>query len=118
MSSHRNMLELYVADKMTEVYKYARPTIASGATPVEKGDIKNPWFNIECKQKRTSKAFTIPYAEWYKNCGEADTHYKDPVFIVENELGEKIVAMRFLEWLDLIKELMDLRTILEEKNGS
>jgi len=116
MSDFKNSLELYVADKMTEVYKYSRPTIASGATPVEKGDIKNPWFNIECKQKLTNKAFTIPYKEWYKNCGEADTQYKDPVFVVENELGEKIAAMRLENWFDLIYELMDLRKILEENN--
>lgn len=69
-----------------------------------------------CKQKRTSKAFTIPYAEWYKNCGEADKQYKDPVFVVENELGEKIAAMRLEEWHNLICELMDLRKILEEQN--
>lgn len=117
MSEHRNTLEAYVAEKMREVYKYSRPTIASGATPAEKGDNKNPWFNIECKQKRTSKAFTIPYAEWYKNCGEADRQYKDPVYVVENSNGEKIAAMRLDEWFQLIVELMDLRTILEDKNG-
>lgn len=113
MSNFKNSLEIYFAEKMKEVYKYSRPTIASGATPAEKGDNKNPWFNVESKQKRTSKAFTIPYAEWYKNCGEADTNFKDPVFVVENSLGEKIAAMRLDEWFDLIYELMDLRTILE-----
>ena len=89
MSSHKNELEIYVADKFKEVYKYARPTIASGATPAEKGDIKNPWFGVECKEKKTAKAFTIPYSEWIKNCGEADAQYKDPVFIVENEDGSR-----------------------------
>lgn len=113
MSQFKNPLEIYVAEKMKEVYKYARPTIASGATDAEKGDIKNPWFGIECKQKKSAKAFTIPYDEWEKNAGEADTQYKDPVFIVENEVGEKIAAMRLDEWFDLIYELMDLRTKLE-----
>ena len=117
MSDRKNSLEAYFAMKMQEAYKYSRPTIASGATPAEKGDNKNPWFNVECKQKRTSKAFTIPYKEWYKNCGEADSQYKDPVFVVENELGEKICAMRLDEWFQLIYELMDLRQILEDKNG-
>jgi hypothetical protein len=114
MSDHRNKLEAYVAEKMREVYKYARPTIASGATDAEKGDIKNPWFGIECKQKKHSKSFTIPYADWYKNCGESDNAYKDPVFIVENEDGEKIAAMRLDEWFQLVYELMGLRTKLEE----
>ena len=117
MSDKKNSLEAYVSLLMTDIYKYARPTIASGATPAEKGDIKNPWFGIECKQKRTSKAFTIPYAEWYKNCGEADAQHKDPVFVVENELGEKIAAMRLEEWHEMVCELMDLRKILEENNG-
>lgn len=115
MSQPKNPLELYVADKFTEIYKYARPTIASGATPAEKGDVKNPWFGVECKQKKHVKAFTIPYDEWYKNCGEADHEYKDPVFIVENEDGEKICAMRLDEWFDLIYELMELRKIVDEK---
>ena len=114
MSQPKNKLELYVAEKFKEIYKYARPTIASGALPCEKGDIKNPWFGVECKQKRTAKAFTIPYSEWEKNAGEADSNYKDPVFIVENEDGEKIAAMRLDEWFDLIYELMDLRNKLEE----
>ena len=115
MSSHKNKLELYVALKFKEVYKYARPTIASGATPAEKGDIKNPWFGVECKEKHTAKCFTIPYKEWEKCCGEADTQYKDPVFIIENEKKEKIAAMRLDEWFDMVYELMELRTKLEEK---
>ena len=114
MSDFRNKLEAYVAEKMKEVYKYARPTIASGATDAEKGDIKNPFFGIECKIKRSSKSFTIPYAEWYKNCGESDSQFKDPVFIVENKDGEKIAAMRLDEFFDLIYELFDLRTKLGE----
>jgi len=114
MSDFKNKLEAYVSEKFKQVYKYARPTIASGATPAEKGDIKNPWFGVECKIKGSAKAFSIPYDEWYKNCGEADTQYKDPVFIVENELGEKIAAMRLDEWFEMLYELMELRN--ETKN--
>ena len=118
MSDTKNKLELYVAEKLKEIYKYSRPTIASGATPVEKGDIKNPWFGIECKEKHTVKAFTIPYSEWEKNAGEADHAYKDPVFVVENEAGEKICAMRLDEWFQLVYELMELRKTVEEMNES
>ena len=116
MSDFKNSLEIYTAHLLEKAEKYARPTIASGALPCEKGDVKSKYFNFECKQKRTSKAFTIPYKEWYKNCGEADSQYKDPVFVVENELGEKIAAMRLEEWMNLVAELFELRTILEEKN--
>ncbi len=117
MGSHKNSLEIFVAALLEPIEKYSRPTIASGALPIEKGDIKSSYFNIECKQKRTSKAFTIPYKEWYKNCGEADSQYKDPVFVVENELGEKIAAMRLCEWVSLVEELIELRKLMEEKNN-
>jgi len=48
MSSHKNMLELYVSERMKPTYKYSRPTVASGAFDFEKGDVKNPYFVIEC----------------------------------------------------------------------
>ena len=35
-------LEIYIAAKLEPIYKYSRPTIGSGNTPIEKGDIKNP----------------------------------------------------------------------------
>lgn len=117
MSQFKNELEIYVAGKFEKIYKYARPTIASGATPVEKGDIKNPWFGVECKQKKTVKAFSIPHDEWYKNCGEADREYKDPVFVVENEDKERVAIMRLDEWFELVYELMDLRKQVEGKDG-
>jgi len=39
------------------------------------------------------------------------------VFVVENKLGERIAAMRLDEWFEMLNELVELRTILEEKNN-
>ena len=105
------MLELYVAKKLEPIYKYSRPTIASGATPVEKGDIKNPYFQIECKDWNTN-SFSIKHEVW-KTCRYlAAMEYKDPVYIVENKAGYKLAILDCDDWFNLLYELFELR----EKN--
>jgi hypothetical protein len=106
-------LEDYVALKFQEVYKYCRPTIASGATPVEKGDVKTPWFLCECKGWNT-KSLSIKNDVWEKIEYEAARESKDPVYFIENSTGNRLAAMAIDDWFNLIYELMELR---EKTNG-
>jgi predicted CopG family antitoxin len=108
MSSRRNALELYVAAKLEPVYKYSRPTIASGATPIEKGDVKNPYFLIECKDWNT-KTFSIQDDVWKKLQVEAAHEMKDAVYIVENSNSNRLAIMALDDWFDLIYELLEYR---------
>jgi hypothetical protein len=105
---------MYVAAKLIPVYQYSRPTIASGATPVEKGDIKNPYFQIECKDWNTN-SFSIKHDVW-KTCRYlAAQEYKDPVYIVENKAGYKMAIMDCDDWFNLIYELFELREENEKR---
>ena len=108
MSSKKNKLEQYVAEKLKGIYKYSRPTIASGATPVEKGDIKNPFFLIECKDWNT-KSFSIKDDVWSKLIYEAAREYKDPVYVTKNSSGRRLATMDFEDWISLVTELLELR---------
>lgn len=108
MSSRKNALELYVAAKLEPIYKYSRPTIASGATPVEKGDVKNPYFTIECKDWNT-KSFSIKDDVWHKLKVEAAHESKDAVYVVENSAGNKLAIMDFDDWCNLVYELIEYR---------
>ena len=108
MSDRKNKLELYVAAKLKPTYKYSRPTIASGATPVEKGDIKNPYFAIECKDWNTA-SFSIKDDVWYTIKGQAARDRKDPVYVVENKNGNRLAIMDLEDWFNLVYELIEFR---------
>jgi hypothetical protein len=108
MSDRKNKLELYVAARLEPTYKYSRPTIASGATPVEKGDIKNPYFSIECKDWNTD-SFSIKNDVWYTIKSQAARDRKDPVYIVENKHGNRLAIMDLDDWVNLVIELVDYR---------
>ena len=108
MSSRKNKLELYIAEKLKPIYKYSRPTIASGATPVEKGDTKNPYFVIEAKEWNTD-SLSIKNDVWEKLRGEAASEYKDPVYVIENKKGYRLAVMDLDDWCNLLYELFELR---------
>lgn len=109
MSSRKNKLELYVAEKLKRIYRHSRPTIASGATPVEKGDIKNPYFLIECKDWNTN-SFSIKNEVWHTLKGQAaNDSYKDPIYVVENKSGDRLAVMDLEDWFNLVYELIELR---------
>lgn len=101
-------LEAYVAAKLEQVWKYSRPTIASGATPAEKGDVKNPYFCIECKNWATD-SFSIKNDVWEKLKVEAASEYKDPVYVVENASGHRLALMDLDDWFNLVYELLEYR---------
>jgi len=109
------MLELYVAEKLKRIYKYSRPTIGSGSTPVEKGDIRNPYFCIECKDWNT-KSCSVKDDVWYKIKGEAAAEYKDPVYIIENSTGNRLAVMDLEDFFNLVYEVVELRKEKEDVN--
>ena len=101
-------LEEYVAEKLKGIYKYSRPTIASGATPAEKGDCKSPYFLIECKIRNT-KSFSFKEDTWLETKGMAAESYKDPVYIIQNKNGHRVVLLDFEDWISMVIELIELR---------
>ena len=117
MSQRKNPLELYVAEKFKALYKYSRPTIASGATPVEKGDIKNPWFLIECKMRNTS-GFSIKHKDWFTLKSMADGRRMDPLYVFENDKKERFAVMDFDEWFNMLEEIMEWRWKHERETGN
>jgi tRNA(Ile2) C34 agmatinyltransferase TiaS len=108
MRSKGELLEAFVAAKLEPIYKYSRPTIGSGSTPVEKGDVKNPYFMIECKNWNT-KSFSIRDDVWQKLRREAAHDSKDPVYVVENSAGNRLAIMDLEDWFSLVYELLDYR---------
>ena len=108
MSQPKNLLELYVSERFRKLYKYSRPTIASGSTPVEKGDVKNPWFLIECKMRNT-KGFSINHMDWFKLKGHADSRMMDALYIFENKYKERFAVMDLNDWFNMLIELMEWR---------
>lgn len=110
MSDRKNKLESYVSEKFKKVYKYARPTIASGATPAEKGDVKTTWFTIECKIRNTD-SFSIKHNDWQKLKVQASNDcLKEPLYIVQNESGERLAIMNLDDWFNMFYELIELRS--------
>src|SRR5665213_2032532 len=108
MRSKGDLLEAYVAAILEPCYKYSRPTIGSGSTPVEKGDIANPYFCIECKNWNT-KSFSVNADVWHKIKLEAAREYKDAVYVCENSTGDRVAIMDLNDWKDLVLELLELR---------
>ena len=99
---------MYVAARLEPIYKYSRPTMASGATPVEKGDVKNPYFCIECKEWNTN-SLSIKNDVWRKIRVEAAYEMKDAVYIIENKSGNRIAVMDLEDWINIVIELVQLR---------
>lgn len=108
MSDTKNALERYIAAKLERIYKYSRPTLASGATPVEKGDVKNPYFAIEAKIRNT-KSFTFDSKVWKEIGYIAAREQKDPVYVIQNIEKQRIAIMDFEDWCNLLYELFELR---------
>lgn len=117
MSSHKNMLELYVAAKMEPTWKYSRPTVASGALPFEKGDIRNPYFVIECKGWNTA-SFSIKDDVWRTVKTQAAREMKDPVYVVENKNHNRLAIMDLEDWFAMVYELIELRKIQKTSKPS
>lgn len=106
-------LERYVSAILEACYKYSRPTIGSGSTPVEKGDVSNPYFCIECKNWDTD-SFSINDKVWKKIKIEAAREYKDAVYVCENKHGNRVAIMDLEDWKNLVLELLEYREVYGE----
>ena len=102
LSQHKNKLEMYVASRFAEVFPQARPTKASGAYG-EIGDINQPYFVVECKQRNT-KNVSILMKTWNKliNSIPACT-LRRPLLILENQDKKRFVVMEISDWFEMFK---------------
>ena len=107
-------LEDFIAAKLERIYKYSRPTLASGATPIEKGDIKNPYFCIESKNHNTA-SISIKNDVWEKLVYEANSESKDAVYVTKNSKGHILASMSFEDWINIVIELIELRDNAKER---
>lgn len=102
-------LEDYVADKLKEIDKYARPSKASGGS-TESYDIQTTCdVAFECKQRNT-KSITINNEVWSKLVNEIPLHSKKiPVLALENKDKKRWVALDLDDFLDLYIEYYQLK---------
>ena len=99
-------LEEFVAGILSEILedKTIRPTRGSG-NGHEIGDISNPYFYIECKQ-RTTKDITVKKDTWDKLCSEIPLSSKKlPLYILENKNEDKYVVLNLSDFAGILKKL-------------
>lgn len=99
-------LEEFVAGIFAEIFqnKAIRPTKGSGCGN-EIGDISNPYFYVECKQ-RTTKDITIKKDVWDKLCSELPLNsIKIPLYILENKNKDKFAVLSFTDFCRIMKRL-------------
>ena len=102
-------LEDYIACRLTEIDRYARPSKGSG-NKGEKPDIKTICgLAIECKQKSV-KHVTINTEIWKKLLSEIPSHVKRiPVLALENKDKKRWVALDLDDFIDLYIEYHQLK---------
>lgn len=99
-------LETFVAEIFSAIFqnKAIRPTRGSGCGN-EYGDISNPYFTVECKQ-RTTKDITIKKDVWNKLCSEIPLNSKKlPLYIIENKNKAKFAVLNFQDFCRIMKRL-------------
>lgn len=99
-------LETFVAETLATIFqnKAIRPTKNSGASG-ELGDISNPYFVCECKQ-RTVKNITIKKDTWDKLCSEIPLSSKKlPLYILQNKTKDIYAVLNFEDLAKLLQLL-------------
>ena len=97
-------LEEEVSALFEPIFKYSKPTKNSGATYSD-GDIVNPYFMIECKQRSTNN-ITINSKVWKKLCGEIPIgSLKIPLYILSNIENEKWVVLNLKDFINMVNKL-------------
>jgi len=105
-------LEEFVAATFCSIFqdKTIRPSKNSGASN-GLGDIYNPYFYVECKQ-RTTKNITIKKDTWDKLCSEIPLNSKKiPLYVLENKNKDKFALLDFIEFCRIMKRLYSERLI-------
>ena len=99
-------LEEYVAHLFKEFYEYSRPTKASGAKG-EAGDIQQPWFICECKN-RTTENITIKEKVWNKLCNEIPLSSKRlPLYILRNKNKKQWAVLQLEDFIRIFKKSLE-----------
>lgn len=99
-------LESLIAEIFSEIFqnKAIRPTKNSGASG-ELGDISNPYFVVEAKQ-RTTKDITIKKDVWDKLCSEIPLNSKKlPLYVLENKNQDRFVVLSLTDFCRIMKRL-------------
>lgn len=94
-------LEQYVAAKLGELDATARPTKASGAS-TEIADILSYLFYVECKYRSTQN-ITIDRKVWIDFLGKLAKPTKLPIYVLENEPGDRFVVLDADDFFRLAK---------------
>lgn len=93
MSQKNNSLEVYIANKLKKLDKYARPTRGSGAAR-EVEDAYNKLFVIEAKQKHTKENIVLDYKIWKKLVGNVPIgSLRIPFYVTENKHMDKFAIV-------------------------
>ena len=105
MSDYKNSLEIYLAEKLKSIDKYARKTRGSGCGH-EIADISNEYFYIEAKQKLTKENIIVNYKkEWLKLLSEIPINtLKIPIMAVENKHNEKFIILTSEDFFNICKK--------------
>ena len=106
MSDKKNKLELYIADKLKRVDKFARPTPGSGCGS-SVGDVSNKYFFIESKIKHSKENIIIDYKkEWLTLLDRMSlNNNKTPLIFTENKYGEKFVTLNSDDFFELVYKI-------------
>ncbi len=97
-------LETFIADLLSGIDKYARPTKASGASS-EIGDILHQYFIVECKYRATDN-ITIRKRVWDKLCSEIPIGSKKiPLLCYRNQHHDTFAVLEIKDFIRLIKEV-------------
>lgn len=99
-------LEEFVAGIFSEIFqnKAIRPTRGSGCGN-EAGDISNPYFYIECKD-RSTKDISVRKDTWDKICSEIPLNSKKlPLYILQNKNKDKFAVLNFDDFSKILQTL-------------
>ncbi|MFH0806066.1 MAG: hypothetical protein V1901_04275 [Patescibacteria group bacterium] len=94
-------LEYIVADYLSLIDKYARPTKASGAS-TESGDVINRHFLIECKNWN-KKNIIIKSEIWNKLLSELPINTtRIPILIQKNNQDNIMVSLNIKDFFEIV----------------
>ena len=108
MSMKNHPLEMYVADRLSEILnEKCRPTKASGAS-TEIMDVYNSMFFVECKMTKKTDDFIIKTNELDKAYIQAHKVLKTEkkvLFVMQNKSNDRIAIIHYTDLMDLMGEV-------------
>ena len=100
--STKNNLEIYIAEKLKKLDKWARPTRGSGASN-EVEDAYNKFFVIECKQKLTKGNIILERKVWKKLINNVPIgSNRVPFYVMENMHNEKYAIIDLDSFFEIL----------------